>query len=118
MVIHSEGKIGPRVKAAIDRMVRFRNVDPGGRERPYGSTDMYMYFDFEFSMGTGICDTIHSPTFSLERNLIEPGLVARVREETLPSFSESERNSVEGISEFMKPFIERDLKYIKWYHER
>ena len=106
---NSRGKVNPKIRDAIQEMVKYHWVyvpDPGDNYPTCG-----LYQDFKDFCGTGICPISMQSTFSLPYDLVK-----RVSEKVIPSFSNAERKSVEGIGDGMRRFIEEDLEYIKEHY--
>ncbi len=104
--LYSKGKLNPKIREAITKMVNYDIVDPSGPDRPYPKTELYTFF--KGSMGGGICGVIMKSTFSLPQEITD-----KVKREIIPTLSNTERKTVEGIGKSMRKYIDEDLEFIK-----
>ncbi len=99
-------KVAPKIESTITNMVKYYYIDPTGPARPYPRTKLYHCFEAYVERLA-----YHSTSPLMERQIL------KVKEEIMPSLSESEQKSIIGISEEMRKYVEGDLKFIgKRYH--
>jgi hypothetical protein len=106
----SKVKLSPTIGEAINKLCEMRIVPAEGpMGRSYADTELYNQFKDEWG---SICEVDRYSSFSLPQET-----VVCVQKKFLPKLSIPEITDIMGIGKAMRPFIEKDLEFVKkQYH--